>query len=360
MIRKSPSTCSLDAVPTSVLKQCLVELVPTLTLLINQSFQSGYFPGGLKHSNISPIIKNPKLDKDDLKNYRPIANLKFVAKTVERAAVSQVQKYASEHHLQATTQSAYRPFHSYVLHKEVPTTKKSPKPNKFILARDNITSGMTREKTIQIFISGIPPKTMGKSSSKASMARSKQTRTVPLVDSCSIVGNSGILLESNCGDVIDRADLVLRMNLAPAGGEFARDVGSKTNLTTINFEQSNTLWLCAQDVYAKKPLKKIPKKCQSFMKLILRVNNTVVWYFKGESKINYLARKKLEFYRKYYNLQVLFAFSPESPFPPAHKWLGVSLATTGAAVYLAANTFCRRITMFGFYPRYVDPRNRTL
>ncbi|XP_071500208.1 alpha-2,8-sialyltransferase 8B-like [Diadema antillarum] len=163
---------------------------------------------------------------------------------------------------------------------------------------------MTRDKTIQIFINGIPPKTMRKSSSKVGMARSGQTRTVPLVDSCSIVGNSGILLESNCGDVIDRADLVLRMNLAPAGGKFAHDV--------------------------------------------------------GESRINELAMKGLEFYRKYYNLQVLFAFSPESPFPPAHEWLGVRLATTGAAVYLAANTFCRRITMFGFYPRYVDPRNRTL
>ncbi|XP_072162910.1 alpha-2,8-sialyltransferase 8B-like [Diadema setosum] len=219
---------------------------------------------------------------------------------------------------------------------------------------------MTRDKTIQIFINGIPPKTMRKSSSKVGMARSGQTRTVPLVDSCSIVGNSGILLESNCGDVIDRADLVLRMNLAPAGGEFARDVGSKTNLTTINFEQSNTLSFCAQDVYARKPLTKIPKKCQSLMKLILRVNNTVVWYFKGEPRINEVAMKGLEFYKKYYNLQVFFGFSPESPFPPTHKWLGVRLATTGAAVYLAANTFCRRITMFGFYPRYVDPRNRTL
>ena len=113
IIRKSPSTtCGLDAFPTAVLKQCLEELVPTLTFLINESFQSGYFPEGLKHSNISPLIKDSKLDKDDLKNYRPIANLKFVAKTVERAAVSQIQKYVSEYHLQAKTQSAYRPSHS--------------------------------------------------------------------------------------------------------------------------------------------------------------------------------------------------------------------------------------------------------
>ena len=52
--------------PTAVLKQCLEELVPTLTFLINESFQTGYFPEGLKHSNISPLIKDSKLDKDDL------------------------------------------------------------------------------------------------------------------------------------------------------------------------------------------------------------------------------------------------------------------------------------------------------
>ncbi|XP_071500209.1 alpha-2,8-sialyltransferase 8B-like [Diadema antillarum] len=219
---------------------------------------------------------------------------------------------------------------------------------------------MTRDKTIQIFINGIPPKTKGKSSSKTRKTRSEQTRTVPLVDSCSIVGNSGVLLESNCGDVIDRADVVLRMNLAPAGGEFARDVGSKTNLTTINIELGRTMSSCAHDEYTKKPLEKIPEKCQSLMKLMQRHNKTVVWFFKSSLKVNGLIRKGLEFYRKYYNLHVLFAFSPKSPFPPAHKWLGVNAATTGAAVYLAANTFCRRITMFGFYPRYVDPTNRTL
>ena len=39
----------------------------------------GYFPEGLKYSNISPLMKDSKIDKDDLKNYRPISNLKFVA-----------------------------------------------------------------------------------------------------------------------------------------------------------------------------------------------------------------------------------------------------------------------------------------
>ena len=47
-----------------------------------------------------------------MKNYRPIANLKFLSKTVERAAALQIQSYTKENNLNATMQSAYRRNHS--------------------------------------------------------------------------------------------------------------------------------------------------------------------------------------------------------------------------------------------------------
>lgn len=52
------------------------------------------------------------MDPEDLKNYRPVSNLKFLSKTVERAAVSQMQNYLSTNNLNATMQSAYRKNHS--------------------------------------------------------------------------------------------------------------------------------------------------------------------------------------------------------------------------------------------------------
>ncbi|XP_072180510.1 alpha-2,8-sialyltransferase 8B-like [Diadema setosum] len=224
---------------------------------------------------------------------------------------------------------------------------------------DKVASGITREETIQIFLPGIPPEKWKILSSANDVAKSNQTRSMPLVDSCSLVGNSGVLLESNCGYVIDKGDLVVRMNLAPAGGEYSRDVGSKTNLTTINFELSKTMSSCAKAEYTNKSLEDIPDKCQRLMKLMLRLNNTVIWYFKGHSVVS-LIKKGLDFYKKYYNLQVVFAYSPAGLLPTTQRWLRSGVATTGAAIYLAASKFCRRITLFGFYPRYVDPKNRTL
>ncbi|XP_022102450.1 CMP-N-acetylneuraminate-poly-alpha-2,8-sialyltransferase-like isoform X2 [Acanthaster planci] len=50
---------------------------------------------------------------------------------------------------------------------------------------------------------------------------------------CSVVGSSGILLGSRCGEEIDRSEFVIRFNLATVRG-FEADVGHKTNLTTLN------------------------------------------------------------------------------------------------------------------------------
>ncbi|XP_061450970.1 alpha-2,8-sialyltransferase 8B isoform X2 [Rhineura floridana] len=62
-------------------------------------------------------------------------------------------------------------------------------------------------------------------------------RTSPLKGkhfrTCAIVGNSGILLNSSCGEEIDAHSFVIRCNLAPVQ-EYVRDVGIKTDLVTMN------------------------------------------------------------------------------------------------------------------------------
>ena len=56
-------------------------------------------------------LKGTKNDPEEIKNYRPIANLKFFAKIVEKVAALQLQEYLKNCNLHAKSQSGYRSFH---------------------------------------------------------------------------------------------------------------------------------------------------------------------------------------------------------------------------------------------------------
>ena len=59
-----------------------------------------------------PLLKKPNLDPKDFKNYRPIANLMFIAKVLEKIASTQLNTNLLDNHLFSEAQSTYRKFHS--------------------------------------------------------------------------------------------------------------------------------------------------------------------------------------------------------------------------------------------------------
>lgn len=62
------------------------------------------------------------------------------------------------------------------------------------------------------------------------LPKNSTSETIPR---CSVVGNSGSILNTKCGKDIDKADFVFRCNAAPIQ-LFATDAGYKSNLTTFN------------------------------------------------------------------------------------------------------------------------------
>ena len=112
IIMKSKSTsCELDPIPTWLLKQCIKELVPAITSVVNTSLLSGTMPDDLRNAVVRPLLKKDNLDHDILKNYQPISNLCFRSKIIERAAASQLVDHMDKNNLGEELQSAYKKFH---------------------------------------------------------------------------------------------------------------------------------------------------------------------------------------------------------------------------------------------------------
>ena len=81
-------------------------------VLFNASMSSGTFPASQKVAIVTPALKKSTLDPLDMSNYRPISNLSFISKLLERCVNDQLNGHLDANGLLPEEQSAYRSHHS--------------------------------------------------------------------------------------------------------------------------------------------------------------------------------------------------------------------------------------------------------
>ena len=109
--RMPPKTCALDAIPTAKLQELLEGCLPALTHRVNSSLGQGIFCEDWKEVIVKPLIKKIALGMEN-SNYRPVSNLCFISKVVEKVTLDQFNSHCQEHNLVPEYQSAYRKKHS--------------------------------------------------------------------------------------------------------------------------------------------------------------------------------------------------------------------------------------------------------
>ena len=93
--------------------QCNINLLlPFISRIFRQSIATEVFPSSLKTSQVCPKLKKPDLEPDLFVNYRPIANIPFLSKVIEKLVAIQVHNYLNCHGLFPTLQSANWKHHS--------------------------------------------------------------------------------------------------------------------------------------------------------------------------------------------------------------------------------------------------------
>ena len=108
----STKHCELDSSPVWLIKSLRHIFAPILLLLINCSLLTSTLPTSHKRAILRPRIKKPGLDLSDPSNYRPISNLSFISKLVERAVHRQLSNYVESNSLLPLVQSGFRRLHS--------------------------------------------------------------------------------------------------------------------------------------------------------------------------------------------------------------------------------------------------------
>ena len=102
-------SCGSYPMPTSLLKDCLTNVAPLATAVVNTSI-TGVFPDYLKEAHVKPLLKKANLDPLD-KNIAQ-SNLPFISNLIKRVVVDQLSGHIHTNELVESLQSAYILNHS--------------------------------------------------------------------------------------------------------------------------------------------------------------------------------------------------------------------------------------------------------
>jgi len=102
----------VDVLPTALLRSSADTLSPIFSHIANLSFAECRFPAVFKIAQVTPLLKKPGLDKEQMSNYRPISNLSTASKVIERLVLDRLRPHLLDSSNFVRLQSAYRCGHS--------------------------------------------------------------------------------------------------------------------------------------------------------------------------------------------------------------------------------------------------------
>ena len=100
-----------DPIPAKLLQSVSDIVLPVYAELINKSFSEGTMDS-VKSSVIDPLLKKAGLDIDTKKNFRPVNNLMFFSKLIERVVKIRLDTHMDEYALHESTEFGYKVHHN--------------------------------------------------------------------------------------------------------------------------------------------------------------------------------------------------------------------------------------------------------
>lgn len=107
-----PSGSPTDAIPPRLFKEVLATIGPHVLEIIDSSLSSGTVPGDFKHAVVRPLLKKAGLDPTHCSSFRPISNLPFLSKILEKVVYNQLLPFLEDNSITELFQSGFKALHS--------------------------------------------------------------------------------------------------------------------------------------------------------------------------------------------------------------------------------------------------------
>uniref|UniRef100_A0A3P8TWC3 Alpha-2,8-sialyltransferase 8E n=1 Tax=Amphiprion percula TaxID=161767 RepID=A0A3P8TWC3_AMPPE len=165
---------------------------------------------------------------------------------------------------------------------------------------------------------------------------------------CAVIGNGGIIKNSKCGKEIDSADFVFRCNIPPINDKYSADVGTKTDLVTIN-----------PSIITER-FQKLEKWRRPFYEVLQNYENSSVvlpaFYNTRNTDVSFRVKYMLD---DFDSQRGVFFFHPQYLLNVQRFWavqgVRAKRLSSGLMLVTAALEMCEEVHLYGFWAFPMNP-----
>ncbi|XP_051961249.1 alpha-2,8-sialyltransferase 8E-like isoform X3 [Xyrauchen texanus] len=165
---------------------------------------------------------------------------------------------------------------------------------------------------------------------------------------CAVIGNGGIIKNSKCGREIDAADFVFRCNIPPISDMYREDVGSKTDLVTIN-----------PSIITER-FQKLEKWRKPFYAVLQNYENSSVvlpaFYNTRNTDVSFRVKYMLDDFE---SARGVYFFHPQYLLNVQRYWavqgVRAKRLSSGLMLVTAAMELCEEVHLYGFWAFPMNP-----
>ncbi|KAM9735569.1 alpha-2,8-sialyltransferase 8E isoform 3-T3 [Menidia menidia] len=166
---------------------------------------------------------------------------------------------------------------------------------------------------------------------------------------CAVIGNGGIIKNSKCGKEIDSADFVFRCNIPPINEKYSADVGTRTDLVTIN-----------PSIITER-FQKLEKWRRPFFEVLQNYENSSVvlpaFYNTRNTDVSFRVKYMLDDFDS--AQRGVFFFHPQYLLNVQRFWavqgVRAKRLSSGLMLVTAALELCQEVHLYGFWAFPMNP-----